>query len=136
MKKLLVKSIIFYVKDDDSFADYLDVQLSTNGLDEAFRLRMNKPITIVDHGDRERGEMKLTRKLTDAEQRLILLVLTCCADYLEGREPESLDTLTLAYIEELSTRFDWTGAGYGPEGEKGERYVTLADHIAHFWSIG
>jgi hypothetical protein len=136
MKTPLVKSIMFYKNEDGTFANYLDVALTTNGLDEAFRLRMNEPMTVVDHGDRERGEMKLTRKLTDAEELLILLVLTCCTDYMEGRGPEELDYLTCMYIGRLVNHFDWEGAGYGPETEKGERLMELTDRIAHFECIG
>ena len=135
-QKILVKSILFYKNEDGTFANYLDVALSTNGLDEAFRLRMNQPMTVVDLGDREKGERPLGRNLTDAEQRLILLVLTCCTDYMEGRGPEELDYLTCMYIDRLADLFDWEGAGYGPETEPGQRAMEMTDRIAHFECIG
>lgn len=134
--KTLVKSILFYKNEDGTYANYLDVALSTNGLDESFRVRMYSPITVVDNGCREKGERPLGRNLTDAEQRLLLLVLTCCADYLEGRGPEELDYPTCMYIDRLVAFFDWEGAGYGPETEPGQRAMELTDRIAHFECIG
>ena len=135
MEQILVKSIMFYRNDDGSRVDYLDVKLSTNSPDEYFRIRLNSPITIVDTGDREKGET-VCKSLTDGEQRVLLLVMSCCLDWLEGFEEESLDYKTLALIDNLAEIFDWEGAGYGPETEPGQRANELAIHIAEFLCIG
>lgn len=135
MEQITVKSIVFYTYYEGDNDRYMDVGLSTNRLDERFRLRI-KPGNLLDLSivDYEHVEREVTP--TDAECSVLLLVMCCCADYLLGRGKESLSTFQLAKIGELSGRFDWEGAGYGPEGEPGERAAELADHIAHFWSIG
>lgn len=142
-KEILVKSILFYVNDDGTFSDYLDVRLSTNKPDEVFRLRVKDndiDLALVDTGAWEKGEraIKYTdyTDISESEFGVLMLVATCCVDYLKGGEPERLDTYQLACIEELSSMFDWECAGYGPEKEEGERSMELTDRIAHFECIG
>ena len=146
--EILVKSILFYNDLDESnpdvvlptHADYLDVQLNTNKLDEVYRLRVKDNgvcFALFDTGARENGERPIKpEEISDSEYFVLMLVVSCCLDYLKGGEPERLDTYQLACIEELSTMFDWNDAGYGPETEPGERFLELADRIAHFECIG
>ena len=128
-----VNAILFYenAPGDDL---YLDVVLSCNKPDHAFRVRPSGAVSVVDLGAREKGE-KPARPVADAAA-LLWLVSACCADYLSGAGPESMDTATAAKIPALSARFNWEGAGYGPETAPGERVFTLMDHITHFWCIG
>ena len=137
-EKTKVEAIQFALNEDGTYTDYVDVKLSSNGLDEYYRLRANYPtITIVDHGDWNKPERKAQKSdLTQDAWWLLLLVRLCCMDYLKGLGPESLDMFTCERIAELSERFDWEGAGYGPETNEGERVFELTDRIAHFWCIG
>lgn len=137
MEQTLVKSILFYANEDGTPADYMDVKLSTNALDEAFRLRRcadSVAVYVVDLGDREKGETPA--EPDESDFAVLSLVAACCADYMNGGAPESLDYWTLALIGTLSDMFDWEGAGYGPETEPGQRANELAIHIGGFYCIG
>lgn len=128
-----VNAIIFYENEPGSDV-YLDVILSTNKPDEAFRLRGSGILSVVDLGAREHGE-KPARPDAD-EAALLGLISAVCTRYLSGAGPEPMDTATAPEIPVLSARFNWEGAGYGPEAYPGERAHVLADHIGHFWCIG
>lgn len=72
-------------------------------------------------------------KLTEAEQDVCRLVYDACRGWLHFWEPETMDGLALSAAGELAEeRIDWEAAGYGDEGEEGEKDFCLKDKIAHF----
>ena len=74
-------------------------------------------------------------KITDTEADVCWLVYKACYNYLNGDPEESMDYEQCEAAARLADRIDWDAAGYPEEGEPGERYISLSEHISHYQDI-
>lgn len=128
-KKIMVTAILFCFDAEKNNERSIDVCLNsgldraitiTRGLGESLRFTTNAP----------------DGKISNTELDRAMLVAKACATFILGGEQESMSYGECIAADNLSREFfDWKRAGYG-EGSKDEKYMTLCDHIEHFYSIG
>lgn len=124
MSKLLVQSIRF--TKDGTGNRMLNVVLTSG---------MHVEIKKVNGNKIQYRFLSLAHP-TKTERLVCNLVYDACWNYLNGDEPESMDSWACFHAYKLANeRFDWESAGYPATYEKGERELCLSSKIAHYENI-